>query len=111
MPRYEYRKIQPLPAAEKAFLEWIQKLDEQFANRDVEHRCIVVRDALHELYLGRPYADPAPNASLAEQATVYSFDPRNASLEPEYYGDVDAQKYAERRRCGRRWPLPRPSPG
>jgi len=59
--------------AEKAFLEWIQKLDEQFANRDIEHRCLVVRNALHELYLGRPYADPAPNAPLAEQAMVYSF--------------------------------------
>ncbi|MGZ4859933.1 MAG: acyltransferase [Candidatus Angelobacter sp.] len=97
MPRYEYRNIQPLPAAEKAFLGWIQKLDEQFADRNIEHRCMVVRNALHELYLGRPYADPAPNAPLAEQAMVHSFDPRNASLEPEYYGDVDGQKYAERK--------------
>ena len=54
MPRYEYRNIQPLPAAEKAFTDWIQKLDEQFANRNVEHRCTVVRSAVHELYLGRP---------------------------------------------------------
>jgi hypothetical protein len=38
MPRYEYRNIQPMPAAEKTFLDWIQKLDEQFANRNVEHR-------------------------------------------------------------------------
>src|SRR6478609_7577732 len=97
MPRYEYRNIQPQPAAEKAFLDWIQKLDEQFANRNVEHRCTVVRDTLHELYLGRPYADPASHASLAEQAMIHSFDPRNASLEPEYYGDVDGAKYAERK--------------
>src|ERR1041385_1255027 len=97
MPRYERRNIQPLPAAEKAFLDGIQKLDEQFANRNVEHRCLVVRDTLHELYLGRPYADPNPSASLAEQALVHSFDPCNASLEPEYYGDVDAEKYAERK--------------
>src|SRR5215467_2625114 len=97
MPRYEYRNIQPLPQAEKAFLDWIQKLDEQFANRDVEHRCLVVRDTLHELYLGRPYAGPGPKSPLAEQALVSSFDPRNATLEPEYYGDVDGQKYAERK--------------
>src|ERR1044071_8155713 len=97
MPRYEYRNIQPLPQAEKAFLEWIQKLDEQFTNRDIEHRCTVVREALHELYLGRPYAAPSPGAPLAEQALIHSFDPRNATLEPEYYGDVDAQKYAERK--------------
>ena len=28
---------------------------------------------------------------------MHSFDPRNATLEPEYYGDVDAAKYAERK--------------
>jgi acetyltransferase-like isoleucine patch superfamily enzyme len=97
MPRYEYRDRHPLAAAEKRFLEWIQSLDQQFSNPDVEHRSIVVRNTLHELYLGRPYAEPRPDAPLAEQALVHSFDPRNATLEPEYYGDVDAQKYAERK--------------
>src|SRR5215472_217536 len=97
MPRYEYRNLQPLSAAEEVFLGWIQKLDEQFSNRDFEHRCIVVRNTLHEIYLGRPFAESGPNTPLAEQALVHSFDPRNATLEPEYYGDTDAQKYAERK--------------
>jgi acetyltransferase-like isoleucine patch superfamily enzyme len=97
MPRYEYRALRPIPAAEKRFLEWIQRLDEQFSDRDVEHRSVVVRNTLHELYLGRPYADPGEHAPLAEQALVHNFDPRNTTLEPEYYGDVDAQKYAERK--------------
>jgi len=97
MPRFEYRDLRPMPAAEKSFLEWIQKLDEQFANRDVEHRSIVVRNTLHELYLGRPYAEPGPITPLAEQALVYNFDPRNTTLEPEHYGDVDPPKYGERK--------------
>lgn len=97
MPRYEYRNLQPLPGAEKSFLEWIQKLDEQFANRGFEHRCTVVRNALHELYLGRPYAEPGPQASLGELTLVHSFDPRNTTLEPEYYGDLDIEKYTERK--------------
>jgi acetyltransferase-like isoleucine patch superfamily enzyme len=97
MPRYEYRNLQPQPAAEKTFLDWIQKLDEQFANRDPEHRSIVVRNTLHELYLGRPYAEPGPNTPLAESALVHSFDPRNTTLEPEYYGDLDSAKYTERK--------------
>jgi acetyltransferase-like isoleucine patch superfamily enzyme len=97
MPRYEYRKLKPLPAAEKSFDSWLQYLDEQFSNRDVEHRSLLVRNTLHEIYLGRPYVDHGPNTSLAEQALVHSFDPRNATLEPEYYGDVDGQKYAERK--------------
>ena len=58
MPRYEYRVLKPVPAAEKAFLEWIDRLDHEFANRDPEHRSDVVREELHQLYLGRPYAVP-----------------------------------------------------
>src|SRR5262249_51341316 len=97
MPRYEYRNINPRPDAEKAFLQWIEQLDQEFMNRDPEHRSIVVRDALHRLYLGRPSQAPAPGQATADQALVHSFDPRNATLEPEYYGDVDAEKYTERK--------------
>jgi acetyltransferase-like isoleucine patch superfamily enzyme len=97
MPRYEYRNLGPRPEAEKAFLAWIEQLDREFMNRDPEHRSVVVRDALHRLYLGRPYQAPSSSPSLAEQTLVHSFDPRNTTLEPEYYGDVDAVKYAERK--------------
>jgi len=97
MPRFEYRNLSPQPAAEKSFLAWMEWLDGQFANRDLEHRSLVVRDTLHALYLGRPYADPDPAESSAVRALIYSFDPRNATLEPEYYGDVDPARYAERK--------------
>lgn len=97
MPRYEYRVLNPTPAAEKTFLEWLDRLDREFMNRDGNHRSDVVRDALHQLYLGRPYSAPAPAAPMEQQILVHSFDPRNGTLEPEYYGDVDAAKYAERK--------------
>jgi len=97
MPRYEYRVLNPTAAAEKIFSDWIERLDQEFMDRNPEHRSTVVRDALHQLYFGRPYAPPNPTAGLAQQAAVHSFDPRNATLEPEYYGDVDAVKYAERK--------------
>ena len=97
MPRYEYRVLNPKPEAEQAFLKWIDRLEQEFVNRDPENRSDVVRNALHELYLGRPYSKPWPNASLAEQVLIHSLDPRNATLEPESYGDVDAVKYAERK--------------
>ena len=78
-------------------LAWIERLDHEFSNRDPEHRSKVVRDALHELYLGRPYFPPDPNGPMTMQVLVHSLDPRNITLEPEYYGDVDAAKYAERK--------------
>src|SRR5215472_12197947 len=97
MPRYEYRKLNPTPNAERAFLSWIGHLDQEFLNRDSDHRSMVVRNGLHEIYLGRPYAEPDNATPLATEVLVNSFDPRNATLEPEYYGDVDAAKYAERK--------------
>ncbi len=95
MPRFEYRPLKPTPQAEKSFLEWVDKLDQEFMNRDPEHRSDVVREALHQIYLGRPYS--APVGGTAEQVLMHSFDPRNTTLEPEYYGDVDAAKYTERK--------------
>jgi acetyltransferase-like isoleucine patch superfamily enzyme len=97
MPRYEYRAINPTPAAERTFLEWIDRLDQEFMDRNPEHRSDVVREALYQLYLGRPYVAPDPAAALVDQALVHCFDPRNATLEPESYGDVDVIKYAERK--------------
>ncbi|HLQ51753.1 MAG TPA: acyltransferase [Terriglobales bacterium] len=97
MPRYDYRQLGPTPAAEKIFLGWVEALDREFMNRDPEHRSLVVRNALHELYLGAGYREPKPTEPLAQQALVHSFDPRNTTLEPEYYGDIDPVKYAERK--------------
>src|SRR5262245_48042560 len=97
MPRYEYRHLQPEPSATEAYDRWIAQLDEQFSVRDINHRSEVVRNALHEIYLGEPYAPPSVDEPLATQALVHSFDPRNATLEPEYYGDVDQARYAERK--------------
>ena len=98
MPRYEYRNLGPTPDAERAFTDWIAQLDRDFQSTDPDKRSVTVRDALHQLYLGRQYepAD-ASRQGLATQALIHSFDPRNITLEPEYYGDVDARKYAERK--------------
>jgi acetyltransferase-like isoleucine patch superfamily enzyme len=95
MPRYEYRNIAPTPEAQKSFEDWIEELDSQFKNPDPGRRSDVVREALRQLYLGKDHADAG--GGLAQQALVHSLDPRNASLEPEYYGDADPAKYAERK--------------
>lgn len=90
MPRYAYRNLAPIPAAQETFLSWIADLDAKFADRNPESRSDVVRDALRQIY-------PAAPTALAGEALWHSLDPRNATLEPEYYGDVDAAKYAERK--------------
>jgi acetyltransferase-like isoleucine patch superfamily enzyme len=98
MPRYEYRNLAPTPDAEKIYLQWIERLDAEFTRHgDYDHRSVIVRDALHELYLGRPYQELGPSDGLAQRTLVHSFDPRNITLEPEYYGDIDIAKYNERK--------------
>src|SRR5690348_16914871 len=104
MPRYKYRTLHP--DAEKSFLAFIDYLDKELANPDPAHRSTVVRDALHQIYLGRPYVPADENepydrasvtAQLAARAVSHSFDPRNITLEPEYYGDIDAKRYEPRK--------------
>src|SRR5437870_873775 len=58
----------------------------------------VVRQALVHLYLGSG-ADPVAAASdartpLAARALLASFDPRNTTLEAEYYREIDLEKWA-----------------
>jgi len=55
MPRFEYRNLAPTPEAEKGYLAWIERLDEEFMNRDPEHRSNVVRDRAHAFYLRNGY--------------------------------------------------------
>ncbi len=98
MLRFEYRNLRPTPAAEKDFLAWVERLDREFQDRDPDRRCAIVRDTLHEIFTGRKYEAPeAGKYSPAQLAQLHSFDPRNATLEPEYYGDLDAARYAERK--------------
>ena len=98
MQRFEYRNLTPTHEAEKAYLGWIERLHRDFADRDVERRSVIVRDTLHEIYTGRKYEAPDTDRhSPVQLAQLHSFDPRNATLEPEYYGDMDTAKYNERK--------------
>jgi acetyltransferase-like isoleucine patch superfamily enzyme len=57
-----------------------------------------VRDALAQLYLGRAVDHDAmaadPQLPLATKTLVASFDPRNGTLEAEYYREIDLVKWA-----------------
>ncbi len=98
MPRLEYRNLATLPAAASAYDQWIQWLDQQFSNKDLNHRCEVVRDVLTQIYYGGPRSgEKFDHNHLSGSVALHSLDPRNATLEPEYYGDVDAARYAERK--------------
>ena len=101
MPVYPYRDVRPTAEAEELYRRWLSYLDEEFTKHNKPAlRAEIVRDNLYQLYLGRPHGGKL-NFSLTSElpgnVLALSLDPCNVTLEPEYYGDVDKDKYAERK--------------
>jgi acetyltransferase-like isoleucine patch superfamily enzyme len=85
------------PAGEDIFPRFVGELAEKFDDRSLD-RNLVAREALAELYLGGPVDFEAmitdPAVPSARKALVASFDPRNATLESEYYREIDLEKWS-----------------
>src|SRR5690242_20930532 len=56
----------------------------------------VVQETLTQIYYGAMNA-PLDELPTAARAVIHNFDPRNITTEPEYYTDIDAQRYLERK--------------
>ncbi len=101
MAQYKYRELKPTPEAEAIFRRWLAHLNEEFTrHQSFDRRADIVRDELYQMYLGKPHGgrmNASLDSELATNVLVESFDPRNITLEPEYYGDMDAEKYAVRK--------------
>jgi len=93
MPVFVYRELEPPALAKERYLQWIHELDQQFTRHtNYEHRSEIVRNALWQLYF------PNTSSTLEHRSVLeLSLDPRNVTLEPEYYGDVDTARYNERK--------------
>lgn len=98
MPRYQYREIEPTREAREVFTRWIDSLDDEFSrHQNIALRGEIVRDNLHQLLLGRPHGGRLNftlTTELPFNVLQLSLDPANVTLEPEYYGDIDADRYA-----------------
>lgn len=99
MPRYEYRELEPTREAKEVFLRWIDYLDNEFTRHkeNVPLRAEIVRDNLHQIMLGRPHGGRLNftlNTELPFNVLELSLDSANITLLPEYYGDIDHDKYA-----------------
>jgi acetyltransferase-like isoleucine patch superfamily enzyme len=84
-------------ASERAFDSWLEQLEDRLGAPNADWNRIT-RDTLFEIwYPGlRDYdalvSDPATPAGT--RIALLSLDPRNVTLEPEYYADVDPERYA-----------------
>ena len=101
MPEYAYRDLKPQPEAEVTFKRWISHLNEEFTrHQSCDRRSEIVRDELHQIYLGVPHGGRRASTLVSELPMMVieeSLDPRNVTLEPEYYGDIDPKLYNVRK--------------
>ena len=85
------------PAGEEVYPRFVARLAEKLDDPGLD-RNVVVRDALSQLYLGRAIDHDAmladPDLPLATKTLIATFDPRNGTLEAEYYKEIDLAKWA-----------------
>jgi acetyltransferase-like isoleucine patch superfamily enzyme len=98
-----YRELAAQPQAESDFDQFLEGLYTALTDgrRDPNE---VVKDTLYQIYYGNGIGIEQITAtpdvevlSLAALSVVHSFDPRNITTEPEYYSDIDAAAYLERK--------------
>jgi len=94
-------EMKPMPEAEGLYLRWVAHLDEEFKRQQsADRRAEIVRDELHEIYLGRPRGARTSTALISETAMFVledSLDPRNVTLDADYASDVDLEQYGPRK--------------
>jgi acetyltransferase-like isoleucine patch superfamily enzyme len=85
------------PAGEEVYPRFVEELAEKLDDSALD-RNVVAREALTRLYLGHDVnweeAVGDPSSPPAVRALLASFDPRNATLEAEYYREIDLTKWA-----------------
>lgn len=91
------RPVKIDPAGKEAFDRFLGELRRRLDD-DREDDNVVVREVLADLYLEHGYpALDRDDLSPARAAAAASYDPRNVTLEPEYYSDIDPDRFYPRK--------------
>ncbi len=91
------RSVQVTEVADHAYDAWLADVEAKFAAPGADWYRLT-REILFDLWFpGHADYDTLVNdrkTPLATKAALLSLDPHNVTLEPEYYADVDAERYA-----------------
>ncbi|UCF41426.1 MAG: acyltransferase [Gemmatimonadota bacterium] len=97
MVRRPLRKLSLPDPAERACGLWLGELEERLADPQCD-RYRLCRDVLLDIYYPglASYDDVVadPEVAPATRAALLALDPHNVTLEPEYYDEIDAARYA-----------------
>ena len=94
-----FHPLRPVPVAGDAqhlYDEWLKELEAALADpdRDRNELCRVILTRLY--YPELAHRDPA-DLPTETRVALAQMDPRNVTLEPEYYEDIDLERYAPRK--------------
>ncbi|HEX6750270.1 MAG TPA: acyltransferase [Longimicrobium sp.] len=95
MAIYPLRQLNPAEASVELYDRWLGELDAALARGD--DRWELCRSVLTSIYHPE-LADVDPSTlPLAAQVALAQMDARNITLEPEYYAEIDVEKFYERK--------------
>src|SRR5436190_6209976 len=90
-----YRELAAQALAENDFSSFLTELERALTDGRKDPN-VVVQETLAQIYYGNSSGD-IEQLPLAARAVVHTFDPRNVTTEPEYYTDIDVERYAKRK--------------
>jgi acetyltransferase-like isoleucine patch superfamily enzyme len=90
-----YRQLSAQALAEQDYDSFLTELEKSLTGGHFDPNDIV-RETLSQLYFGAVGIKPG-ELPIAARAAYHSFDPRNVTTEPEYYSDIDAKLYLQRK--------------
>jgi acetyltransferase-like isoleucine patch superfamily enzyme len=97
LPHLPLRSVEPAAAAAAAYDTWLAQIEDRLAATDADWARLC-RDVLFELnHPGLSDYDALvedPVTPAGTRAALLALDPRNITLEPEYYADADAARFA-----------------
>jgi acetyltransferase-like isoleucine patch superfamily enzyme len=88
------RAVPVSPGASALYQEWLEELERALSQRDCDRNELCRRVLTGIFYPALVDADPAA-LPLATRVVLAQMDPRNVTLEPEYYQEIDLARYAE----------------
>jgi acetyltransferase-like isoleucine patch superfamily enzyme len=97
MPYRALRPLEPVGEGADAYDAWLAELADRLEDTDTD-RNELCRQVLRDIYFPALPRDVDPDElPAATRAALANLDPRNVTLEPEYYEDIDAERYYPRK--------------
>ena len=96
MPFFPLRPVPVAAGADTLYQEWLSWLAEELGRPDCD-RNELVRTVLTDIYFPELAGRDASTLSRTAQVALAQLDPRNVTLEPEYYQEIDVERYTPRK--------------